>query len=102
MANHAPDPRVAPSEPSLAEESRALELVQGALGRNDAAVALELLGSQDVAFASGRLAQERAAARVFALCALGRATELERARGRFLARYPGSPLSKRVLASCPR
>jgi hypothetical protein len=89
------------SAPSLSAESRALELVQQALARGDSRHALALLTQQDSAFASGRLSEERAAARVLAWCALGQQGELERARARFVTNFPDSPLTKRVL-NCGR
>jgi hypothetical protein len=94
-------PSVSSVAPSLTAESRALELVQGALARGESKQALALLAEQDSAFASGRLGEERAAARVLAWCALGRQGEVERARARFVTNFPDSPLTKRVL-NCGR
>jgi hypothetical protein len=94
-------PSVSSAAPSLIAESRALELVQGALARGESKQALALLAEQDSAFASGSLGEERAAARVLAWCALGRQGEVERARARFVTNFPDSPLTKRVL-NCGR
>lgn len=99
----APTARIAASAaPSLEIETRALGDVQHELrdGRPDSA--LRLLDAQARTFANGVLHEERAAARVLALCAAGRLWEARRARQRFLETYPQSPSADRVRASCPR
>src|SRR5262249_45727507 len=68
----------------LGAEARALRQAQEALDAGRAAVALALLDEQRVTFARGVLADERAAARIFALCALGRRDEAARETERFL------------------
>lgn len=85
---------------SLALESRGLMEVQSALKAGDAARALSLLREQEAAFRDGVMGEERAAARVVALCAAGRRAEALEARRQFAARYARSPLLKRVLATC--
>jgi hypothetical protein len=89
----------APRAPSLVSESRGLAEVQVALSAGNVGYALQLLDQQEKAFPSGSLAQERAAARVIALCAVHRA-DAELAKQRFMAAYPGSPLVRRVNAAC--
>jgi hypothetical protein len=86
----------------LIEESRGLAEVQSALGAGDDDRALQLLAVQDRTFANGALGQERAAARVIALCAAGRVAEGQVAKARFLSGYPQSPLAKRVSGACQK
>jgi hypothetical protein len=86
--------------PSLVEESRGLAAVQTALGTHDANRALALLDRQDRDYRAGSLGQERAAARVLALCLAGREIEAAAARDRFIGSYPGSPLIRRISATC--
>ena len=71
-----------------------------ALRDGDAARALALLDHHARAYPDGVLAEERAAERVFALCALGRTTDARIAADRFLRDRPQSPLAKRVRSSC--
>lgn len=87
---------------TLVAESRGLAEVQSALSAQDPAKALQLLSAQDSAFRSGALGQERAAARVIALCAAGRIVEASVARDRFLNAYPTSPLARRVSGVCTK
>jgi hypothetical protein len=86
--------------PSLELETRAFGDVQRALREGRPGDALRLLAEQEHAFARGALHEERAAARVLALCAAGRIAEARSARERFLASYPQSPAAERVRASC--
>jgi hypothetical protein len=96
------EPRVPPSSaaPSLELETRAFGDVQRALREGRSGDALRLLAEQERAFSRGSLHEERAAARVLALCAAGRIGEARSARDRFLASYPQSPAAERVRASC--
>jgi hypothetical protein len=86
-------------DPLLAE-TRDLGLAQRALRSGDPARALRLLNQQDLTYKHGALQQERAAARVLALCQSspkGTATaEVER----FERRWPKSPLVARLRTSC--
>ena len=88
-----------PRAQSLMDESRGLAEVQFALGSGNVSRALQLLDQQDVVFRGGSLTQERAAARVIALCTAHR-TDATNAKERFMAAYPGSPLVRRVIAAC--
>jgi hypothetical protein len=88
--------------PSLVDESRALGAVQAALNTSDATGAIRLLDAQDRQFATGSLVQERAAARVLALCMAGRTVDAHAARDQFLVAYPGSPLARRINAACEK
>jgi hypothetical protein len=91
-----------PTQHQLAEETIALTRIQEALNRQDSRAALVLIDEQKRQFASGQLAEERAAAEVIALCDAGRAAEADAARRRFLTNYPTSPLTKRVNIGCGR
>jgi hypothetical protein len=93
-------PRPPGDSERLTAEARALAEVQRALDQGSPAVALELLRRHERTFAGGALGQERAAARVFGLCALGRKLEAQREGARFLAAAPQSPLAARVKAAC--
>lgn len=92
----------APATPdaSLAAESRALGDVQRALRDAAGERALQLLDDQDRRFVQGALSEERAAARVLALCAAGRVASARQAAAAFVARHASSPLRARVLAAC--
>lgn len=67
-------------------------------GRADRA--LQLLDQHQVDHADGVLSQERQAARVFALCQLGRVAEARAAAAAFLRGAPNSPLADRVRGAC--
>jgi hypothetical protein len=69
--------------------------------RDDPTRALALLDEQDRTFVRGVLREERAAARVLALCAAQRTGEARQSAESFVRRYPASPLRARVLAACP-
>ncbi|WP_437680210.1 hypothetical protein [Sorangium sp. So ce131] len=87
-----------PAEDPLVAETRRLRDVHESLRRGDPERALALL---DVADAGGQeLREERAAARVVALCNLGRTAEGRAAMLDFLRQSPGSPYSARVRAAC--
>ena len=62
--------------------------------------ALSLLDEQVRRFPSGALAEEREAARILALCGVGRTEESREARGRFLREHPQSPQATRVRGAC--
>lgn len=84
---------------SLAEEARELSAVHAALHRGESAAALVRLEAMDRR-RGGALREERLAARVLALCALGRVREAESSARRFQALAPESPLLPRLTASC--
>jgi hypothetical protein len=83
-------------EDPLAAETRRLREAHGALQSGDPKKALVLLDEPQ----GGQLGQERAAARVLALCQLGRGEEAEAARAAFLREHPRSPLADRVRNGC--
>jgi hypothetical protein len=91
-------PLVEPHE--LAAELALLGAAQRELAAGHAERALERLTEHQRSFPYGALLGERLAARVFALCALGRNAEARLARHEFERDAPGSPLTPRVLASC--
>lgn len=86
---------------SLLAETQRLREAHGALRGGDPEKALALL-SEDAAEAEGqKLREERAAARVFALCKLGRMDEANAEAASFVAQNPRSPLADRVRTACP-
>ncbi|HVR20495.1 MAG TPA: hypothetical protein VMS65_12380 [Polyangiaceae bacterium] len=85
---------------SLAEETRLLQAAQRELARKNTSVALALLDEHATRFPRGALAQERSAARVLALCDLGRSGDARRAAQAFIRSAPQSPLVPRLRASC--
>jgi hypothetical protein len=87
-----------PSE--LDAELALLQEVHGALQAHDGGRALRLLDEHSRRFPNGALAEESEAARVFALCELGRADEARDVAGRFLREHPRSPLAPRVTRAC--
>ena len=86
--------------PTLTEEGLGLAQVQRALRQHDGAGALRLLVEQSDRFAHGALDEERAAARVYALCLSGQSAESRAAARDFGVRWPRSPLAVRVKATC--
>ena len=84
-----------PPEDPLAAETRRLREAHSALRAGDPQKALALLGEQ-----GGQLGEERAAARVLALCQMGRVAEAEAARAAFLREHPRSPLAARIQGGC--
>lgn len=85
---------------TLEEETKRLREARKALRSGNAEEALALLDEQSAAFASGELREERAAARVFALCQAGKASEARAAAQAFLRESPRSPLAGRVRGAC--
>jgi hypothetical protein len=99
-ARHAarPSASVSPSASlSLAAEVQLMHEVNSALNAKQPALALELLNQQH---GSGYMREERAAARVFALCQLGLVESARSAGARFSRDYPRSPLAGRVSTTC--
>ncbi|MGC4122313.1 MAG: hypothetical protein QM765_48575 [Myxococcales bacterium] len=70
------------------------------LRAKDAAGALELLDEHVRSFPRGALREEQVAARVQALCALGRVPEARSETVRFLADHPHSPYATKLRAAC--
>jgi hypothetical protein len=94
-------PRAEAARPDpLRAETEALRAAQQALRSGDAAQALELLRDQDRTYARGALHEERAAARVLALCHQGSVEAARAEARRFAERWPRSALKARVLSAC--
>jgi hypothetical protein len=85
---------------SLEEETKRLREAHKALRSGQPERALELLEEQSATFAAGELREERAAARVFALCEAGKTSEAKAAARAFLIESPRSPLAGRVRGAC--
>jgi hypothetical protein len=94
----APPPAAAPS--ALDVEIALLQDANGALRMKEGARALRILDERRRRFPNGALAEESEAARVFALCEMGRADEARDVAGRFLREHPRSPLAPRVSRAC--
>jgi outer membrane protein assembly factor BamD (BamD/ComL family) len=85
---------------SLAEETRLLQAAQRELARKRTSAALALLDEHAAKFPRGALAEERTAARVLALCDLGRVAEARSSAEAFARASPRSPLIPRLRGSC--
>jgi len=88
------------SEP--AGRNACLARVQLALRDGRAEEALQLLAAQDGSYGDGVLAEERAAARVYALCQVGRGAEARSAADSFNGRWPNSALGRASADHVPR
>jgi len=99
-AASAPSAAPAPAPSTLASETRLLEAAQRELASGRAASALSLLDEHARRFPAGALSEERTAARVLSLCALGRHEAARQAANAFLAASPRSPLIPRLRGSC--
>jgi hypothetical protein len=86
-------------DPLLAETA-ALREAQGALHSGTPARAIALIDVQDTVYSAGKLRQERAAVRVYALCALGHVARARTEAQLFARRWPRSPMLSRVRAAC--
>lgn len=87
---------------SLLAETQRLREAHGALREGDPEKALALLSEQAAEDEGQKLREERAAARVLALCKLGRVDEARAEAEAFLNQNPRSPLADRVRKACPR
>ena len=96
----APAPVNAMPTHSVEAEAQLLGDAQRALANGDASRALRVIDEHARTFPHGALGEERQAARVMALCALGRTAEAQREAHAFLTRTPNSPLAMRVQAAC--
>ncbi len=90
------------TEDSLLAETQRLREAHGALQKGDPEKALALLSEQAAENEGQKLREERAAARVLALCKLGRVEEAQAEAEAFLSQNPRSPLGDRVRKACPR
>jgi hypothetical protein len=87
---------------SILDEAALLRAARSAIARGDGARALLHLDEHAATFPRGALQEEAAAARVFALCAAGRASEARSAAADFLALRASSPLAAQVRQACAR
>lgn len=93
-------PSVANATPSLIEEAALLGQAERALAANEPNRALESLAEHERRFPEGALREERQAARVLALCELGRTEDARALARRFVTHSPGSVLVPRLRRSC--
>jgi hypothetical protein len=97
----APAPVQAPPEaPSIDDEIALVRDARAALRSGDASQALALLDDHDRRFPGGALSEDCAAARIYALCALGRTDQARALASRFLSEHPLSPHAASVRNSC--
>jgi len=89
------------SADTLIAETQRLREAHGAMRGGDPEKALALLSEQSAENEGQKLRAERAAARVLALCKLGRVDEAHAEAEAFLAQNPQSPLADRVRKACP-
>lgn len=87
---------------AFSDEMRVIDAARQRLSAGDAASTLTLLSRYEASFPVGHFLPEALALRVEALAASGQATHARRAAQRFLAGYPGHPLSARVRAALAR
>jgi hypothetical protein len=89
-----------PADVALIEETRLLQVAQGALRDHQPVRALEVLEEHERRFPAGTLSLEREAARLVAQCQLGSSDETRARAERFVASHPGSIHTARVTAAC--
>lgn len=94
-------PASASAESGFAEDARLLRDVRIALAAGEGDRALSLLEAREANKASGIFAEEREAAKIVTLCALGR-QEAHAAAARFLTTHGSSPLAERVRRACSK
>jgi len=92
--------RAAPGTGDVAAEVRLLGEANTLLRAGDAGRALRLLEEHARRYPKGALGEERDAARIAALCALGRTSEARDATDRFVRTAPLSPQAGSLRASC--
>jgi hypothetical protein len=85
---------------SLDAEIALVRDARAALRGGDAARSVALLDEHDRRFPGGALAEDCAAERIYALCAMGNVDGARSAAARFLADHPYSPHAASVRASC--
>ncbi len=94
-----PSHKQVPVDP-LVEEVAILSRATSALRAGKPAEGLRLLNEHQRKFPNGRLAEERRAARIQALCALGKRTEAEAELARLAQSSPRSPHLARAQRAC--
>ena len=93
------EPEAPPPNP-LREEAALFGRAKLALNGGDAKAALRLLDEHADRFPKGALATEAKVLRAEALCALGRKTQAQKLRDRFIERHSGSTLAARMADVC--
>jgi hypothetical protein len=95
-----PTAEEAASAPGIRDELALLERAHRELARGNASASLTILDDHALRFPNGAFTAERTAARVFALCALGRVEHARVIGAEFLRAAPASPLVPRIRSSC--
>jgi outer membrane protein assembly factor BamD (BamD/ComL family) len=85
---------------SLPEEVRLLTRAEQELKEGRTEDALKTLGEHEHRFSAGALSEERLAARVQALCTLGRGADARKELTRLARLYPRSPHIERARRFC--
>lgn len=88
------------SSSTLSEEAALLQRAERALSGNEPNAALAALAEHERRFPAGALREERRAAKVLALCTLGRVAEARALARAFVNAAPGSVLVPRLERSC--
>jgi hypothetical protein len=88
------------SHDSLGEEVQILSRAERELHNGRPALALKALDEHQRRFGSGALAQERSAARIQALCALGRTAEAKAESVKLMRSSPNSPQAAQAKLPC--
>lgn len=104
-ASEEPPAGVHPAEPlargsSLGDELRLLQAAQSHLRDHQPDQALSILDEHAASFPDGTLKEERLAARILALCGLGRVEQARAEAERFFQSATRSPHAGRIRASC--
>lgn len=89
-----------PTKGTLEAETRLLRQTHADIREGRPEQALARLREYDRQFGQGTMRAEHQAARVLALCQLGKRQESRAEAERFLERWPNSPLAPRVRAAC--
>ena len=89
-------------EPSLEADLNVLRNAQDEIRSGHADRALALLGDRSASAGDGALGEERRAARIVALCSLGRVDDARAETDRFVRASPKSPLLPRVRDACKK
>jgi hypothetical protein len=93
-------PTPAPTQTSLAQETRLLRDAQAALDRGDPQGALVRVHQHELLYPAGTLEEERLVLRVMALCALARPDEAREVARQIWRVAPNSPHLAGIRASC--
>jgi hypothetical protein len=86
----------------LSEEVAIMSRAESDLHGGRPESALKALGEHERKFGNGVLAEERTAARIQALCALGRTAEADAQLARLIRTAPNSPHTERARQACQK